>query len=227
MPKLDYTIWMLNDVLPDALFTYQPYDIQKFLQKKNCFLADYCIDDKPYADWLDEYSKLKNINPKQTLTNLQKEQSIIGMKAIPPDKILNRALGYGMTDSGDITSLYGFKTQNVGEIDQLSLDYDRYGSLRQPALNTPFPSRLVDDELLTVHPLNIFTSVLYKYTPWTGSPDSQYYAKWGTHGVYLFWTIWRTYWPEDLKQYSHIDGSPAPVADVSNWLNPKPEGGKL
>jgi hypothetical protein len=75
MPKLDYTIWMLNDVLPDALFTYQPYDIQKFLQKKNCFLADYCIDDKPYADWLDEYSKLKNINPKQTLTNWDESHS--------------------------------------------------------------------------------------------------------------------------------------------------------
>jgi hypothetical protein len=28
---------------------------------------------------------------------------------------------------------------------------------------------------------------------------------WGTHGVYLFWDIWKTFFPDDLKQSNHIE----------------------
>ena len=215
--RLNYTTFMMNDVMPDALFLYSPFDTQKFLTEKGCFLSTYKIGDLLYADWLDAQSKLKNVNPKITLVNLQKEQSIIAMKQEPPVRIMNRAFGYAMTDAGDNDKYYGFEIQNLGQLNDLAHDYAKYKLLRQQ------PTRVVDGGLLKIHPLNIFTSVLYEYTPWTGSPDSMYYAQWGIHGTYLFWQLWKNYWTEELMGHSHLTyPHTVPPKTLDAWLEDKP-----
>jgi len=198
MSKLNYTHWVSNDVMPDALFSYQQVDVQGFLQKKNSFLKDYKINDVFYADWLDTQCKAAGLNPKVILVNLQKEQSLVSKITLPPEKIMNRALGYGMTDDGDQEQYYGFDKQNIAAISRMPMWFEKLAG------QTPQPPILVDGGKLSLFPLSAFTSVLYRYTPWTGSPDSTYYPKWGVHGNYLFWLIWKGWWKSDLKQYMHL-----------------------
>jgi len=198
MSNLDYTVWVMNDVVPDNLFYYADYDVQGFLEDKKCFLADYKIGDVLYSDWLIAACKAVNLNPKVILIQLQKEQSIISARAVPPDRVMNRCLGYGMTDAGDEPQFYGFDKQNSCAIADMTKDFIKY-----KAMSTQ-PPQLVDNGTLSVLPLNAFTSTSYEYTPWTGSPDSVFSKKWGIHGVYLFWDIWTVYWLSDLKAYTHI-----------------------
>ena len=211
MPKPDYTMWIPDDVLPEDLFSYcgsGTFSIQKFLESKKSFLSNYPIETPedatrpvtPYNVWLDHICQVADISPKILLVSLQKEQSLISKKAPPSESILKRCLGFGMTDSGDMTQYYGFAQQHIFAADWFKRKHE--------LAIKPIP---VDNKLITLTPLTKFTSVLYTYTPWTGSPDSTYYSKWGTHGVYLMWKLWRQYWPEDLSAFVHIDPTTFPA----------------
>lgn len=214
--QLTYSVWRMNDAMPDALFGYQKFDIQGFLKDRECFLAYHTLQDKPYSTWLDEKCQAVDLNPKHILVNLQKEKSLISAKTQPADNIMDRALGYGMTDGGDIKSLYGFQTQNEGAIKDLIGDYAKYKK------KSVQPAKTVDSGLIIVKPLTAFTSLLYEYTPWTGTPDSFFYAQMkGIHGVYLFWTLWRQYFPQDLEAYNHITEIPKSRGLLDGWLNGK------
>lgn len=196
-PKVNYATWFVNDAMPDELVPYAEFNIQQFLKTRNSFLQSYLVGNTPYAEWLDTTCKSKNINPKIILVKLQKEQSLVMLGACPSNKKLDRCLGYGMTDSGDIEKWYGFEKQHTGAISQISRDFTKFYA------KWPQPKIEVDDGLLTVQPFTAHTSLLYKYTPWTGSPDSIYYNKWGIHGTYLYWVIWKQWWPSDLTKYNH------------------------
>ena len=196
-PKVNYLTWFVNDVMPDELVPYQAFDIQKFLSQRGSFLKDYKIGTDAYSTWLDALCKKNNINAKMIMVTLQKEQSIVMMGQAPGEKKMDRCLGYGMTDSGDIKKWYGFQKQHEGAIAQVAKDFTKFSK------TWPQPKQEVDDGLLTIQPFTAHTSLLYKYTPWTGSPDSVYYSKWGIHGAYLYWTLWKQWWPEDLKNYNH------------------------
>ncbi len=198
--KIDYTMWMMNDVMPDELMGYQLLDIQAFLESRKTFLATYKIDAVPYSIWLDQKCQEKDLNPKHILVNLQKEQSLIdNAPTLPNQRTLNRALGYGMEDDGDRPEFYGFQRQNECAIKDIVRDYKKYKAQKIQ------PKQKVDEGLLILQPFTAFTSVLYEYTPWTGTPESIFYAKFkGIHGVYLFWYIWKKYWTADLQQYQHI-----------------------
>jgi hypothetical protein len=229
VPRLTYSTWITNDVLPDDLFSYREYNIQEFLESRNCCLKDFKKEDgSNYSKWLDTCCQEANLNPKKILTDLQKEQSLISTKALPSQKRLDRALGYGMTDSGDKPQFYGFTVQNTKAIADAIHDYKKYENKKYQ------PVKRVDNGLLSIQPLTAFTSVLYEYTPWTGTPESIYatgYFKntktltgkltqtwipgWGTHGVYLFWKVWKMYWPEDLDSYYH-------TSDVEKYTNTNP-----
>jgi len=256
--KLSYYEWIVNDVMPDDLFSFRDFDSQKFLVERNSFLKDYILDQtelenelemtiktredisnwlgsitSPNAEQQDEYKQKKrqlenldkrikwltelkpyfgksysqfltslcqqfNINIKIILATLQKEQSLVVKPTQPPRKIMDRALGFGATDRGDLIYYYGFEIQNYKAIQDFKSDFDKYSQLDTQ------PMKFVDNGFLQITPANAFTSVLYEYTPWTGSPDSAYYPKWGVHGVYLFWKIWRWWWGDELKEFYHI-----------------------
>lgn len=201
--KVSYLTWVVNDALPNDLLWYpqsaQAFDIQSFLIQRGGFLKDYSVDGVPYSDWLATKCSNSNLNPKVILVNLQKEQSAL-TRPLPPDNVLNRILGYGMTDSGDMKQYYGFAKQHEQAILDITKDFAKYKALaRQPEM-------IIDSGLVKIRPSNAMTSMLYEYTPWSGAPCSIWTAKWGgIHGVYLFWKLWTQYWPEDLKEVMHIE----------------------
>jgi len=201
MSNLTYDNWIMNDVVPDDLFFFKDFTVQQFLRQKKSFLADYKVEDTPYSEWLLTLCCNSNLNPKLLLTQLQKEQSLVSKTTIPPDKILTRCLGYGMTDSGDLPQYYGFDKQHQAAVKGMASNFTKFRALREQ------PKILVDNGTLNLQPANAFTSMLYKYTPWTGSPDSTFSVKWGIHGVYLFWKIWKNWWKADLKSLTHLEGS--------------------
>ena len=201
--QIPYTLWLMNDVMPNELFGYEKFPIQEFLTQKKSFLADYKIGAEGggeiYADWLDAKCHAANLNPKHILVTLQKEQSLIeNAPVVPEQRKLDRALGFAMTDTGDQPQFYGFQRQHETAIKDITTDYVKYSKLSIQ------PKKTVDGNLLTIQPLNEFTSTLYEYTPWTGTRESIYFPKLGLHGVYLFWFLWKKYWPEDLGKYYHI-----------------------
>jgi len=153
---------------------------------------------KKYSEFLQDLCLKFNINPKVVLVTLQKEQSIVVKAFTPPKRVMDRALGFGATDRGDMIWYYGFEIQHYKAIRDISLDFEKYKKFEKQ------PTKIVDNGFLKINPVNAVTSVLYEYTPWTGSPDSVYYSKWGIHGVYLFWKIWRWWWPDDLKNFYHM-----------------------
>lgn len=200
--KVSYLTWVVNDVLPDNLLWYpqsQTFDIQAFLIQRGGFLKDYSVDGVPYANWLNTKCSDYNLNPKIILVNLQKEQSAL-TRPLPPEHVLNRILGYGMTCAGDMPQYYGFVKQHEQAILDIVQDFAKYKAMsRQPEM-------IIDGGLVKIRPSNAMTSTLYEYTPWSGSPSSIWTAKWGgIHGVYLFWKLWVQYWPEDLRDVMHAE----------------------
>lgn len=201
--KVSYLTWIVNDVLPDSLLWYPQnsatFNVQEFLEQRGGFLKDYSVDGIPYSDWLTNMCFSENLNPKVILVTLQKEQSAL-TRPLPPENVLNRILGYGMTDSGDISKFYGFTKQHECAIKDITKDFTKYRAMsRQPEM-------IIDGGLVKIRPSNAMTSTLYEYTPWSGDPASIWTAKWGgIHGVYLFWKLWTQYWPDDLRNIMHSD----------------------
>lgn len=199
--QISYLRWIINDVLPNDLFWYSSarLDIQSFLVQRGGFLKDYIVENTLYSTWLDNECKKENLNPKIILINLQKEQSAL-THPLPSEKILNRILGYGMNDSGDLQQYYGFEKQHRSAILDITQDFMKYKAMSRQ------PEKIIDGGLVKIYPSNAMTSMLYEYTPWSGDPSSIWTAKWGgIHGVYLFWKLWAQYWPDDLKNFMHIE----------------------
>jgi len=195
----DYSIFSKNNVLPDSIFPYGPgYDITKFLEsKKSAILRVETEDGEPMGEKLvslmyDACVKY-DVNPKLLLVSLQREQSLITgyNKAVKiPQRVLDRALGFGCTDSGDMPKYYGFETQ-VNNCVRIYRKWFDYGKTK---LNQKF---VVDDGRDIVMPEDQFTYALYKYCPhigWDKSPRNMG----GTYGNCLTWQIWKIYFPEDM-----------------------------
>lgn len=200
MATLKYDAFLVNDVLPDDLQGYDyNFDSLKFLNSKKSFLADVLMSDgRLFPAWLDDMCGRNDVNQKIILVNLQKEQSLVSKTKQPTQKIMDRALGFGMTDKGDIKKYYGFENQLDAALTWQTTQFANATERKNLKIT-------VDNKLLSLQVLNVMTYLLYKYTPWTGSPGSFYAQKWGIHGVYLFWKIWKQWWPADLKKYTHID----------------------
>lgn len=195
---LPYSYWMGDDVIPDTLFKYDAASpVQEFLESRKCFLSQYKMDGGIlFSQWLASYCCTYDVNTKLILATLQKEQSLISLKAEPDKRIMDRAMGFGMTDAGDMAEYYGFEQQVANSIQWFRKQYDLAAAkLKSDSLL----SVLVDEGFIKVNTVSIFTYISYKYTPWTGVPGSLFSRKHGrNHGVYLFWLIWKMYWPKDL-----------------------------
>ena len=195
---IPYTVWFVNDALPDEFYQWNIFDVQRFLTKRGCFLKDYKMPNgKLFSKWLEKECYTRNINPKLILASLQKEKSLISKKKEPSERVMDRALGFGMTDSGDIKKYYGFEKQLLAALEWFEKKWEKYEDKYPP------PKITVDDGLLSIQPVNAMTYLMYLYTPWTGGPDSVFYPKWKSHGVYLLWRVWKMYWKEDLSRYEH------------------------
>lgn len=191
----NYLIWDKEDVLPDELFYYQDFNLIDFLKSKKSFLTNYKISGILYSDWLMSVCKENNINAKIIICSLQKEQGLVTITSTPPEKLLKRCLGFGMTDSGDLQKYYGFENQHISAISWFNKKFSLAKNLVKENKGI-----VVDGGLLKLFPKNAFTYVLYLYTPWTGGPDSDFFKnKRQIGGVYLFWKLWLQYWKEDLK----------------------------
>jgi hypothetical protein len=200
----------MNDIIPDDLFFYEDVPVQQFLRRRKSFLADYLVDNLTYSDWLKTKCSEANINPKLLLVQLQKEQSLVSKTAEPPESVMKRCLGFGATDSGDLEQYYGFEKQHISAITRMSMDFENFRKLSTQ------PQRKINNNYDLITPANALTSVLYKYTPWSGEPTSLWSVGFtnqakkvirgmGIHGCYLFWKVWKNWWPEDLAKHYHLE----------------------
>ncbi len=214
---LDYSAMDLND-------------IQKFLENKGSYLADYSCSDasgvtrkaseiiynaavKSYDcdgaglsdNPTDEERALKcrkvTINPKFLLVLLQKEQSLIE-ESSPSQKNLDWATGYGCPDSGGCNPRWqGFGKQ----INSAALQFRDY--LDRPQLYTyrageTYTVKNTNQPDSTVTPANQATAALYNYTPHV------------YNGNYNFYKIWRRYFAK-----AYPDGSLLQVdGEAGVWL---------
>lgn len=173
----DYTAFKEQDVLPDRLFNYECLNIQRFLESVDSWMRSYHFGNHLFSEFLDIYCSTKHINPKLILVSLQREQGILKRKEKPENKVLERALGVGCTDSGDNTTFYGFEKQISGACNT----YIRW-------FKEPLGLIRVDFGKKVISPANHFTFSLYKYTPHVDA------AK-------LTWTMWKQYWPDDMTKH--------------------------
>lgn len=165
-----------DDVFPDRLFIYQNgLNLQAWLEKRKSFLAEYELFGHKAMDYILCMAQAQNINPKLLLVSLQREQSLISYQGVPPQEKLDRALGVGCTDGGDIKKFYGLANQVDGCFETYRKWYEREIAVQR-----------VNFGKLSILAKNQFTFTLYQYTPHTSS------AK-------LTYDIWRGWWPEDLK----------------------------
>jgi hypothetical protein len=100
-------------------------------------------------------AKENDVNPVVLLSYLQKEQGLIKTGSFSNfQNVLNRAVGYGMLESGDLPEHYGFLAQMTGLSYQINEDLKTY-FLEY--------SRIVDGTTLTVK--SAFAHFHYVYTP--------------------------------------------------------------
>jgi hypothetical protein len=166
-------MYQKDNILPDALFAYaNHFNIQLWLEERNCFLKDFILLGHKFSDYLICMCETMGLNPKLVLVSLQREQGLIAMSSEPGIEVLNRALGVGMYDDSDNASFYGFQTQVDGCIDTYLKWFRRV-----------IHELDIDGEKLL--PKNAATYALYMYTPHFAA------AK-------LTYDIWRGWWPADL-----------------------------
>jgi len=184
-------------------------NIQKFLQNKNSFLANYqtnaCTENDVLqkglcsgklisaAEIIYDRAITSKINPKFILVLLQKEQGLIE-KNNPKQSQIDWATGYGCPDGASCNERWrGFWKQ----VNSASLQFRDY--LDNPQLYTykagntyTFSNQYgtISQETATVTPVNQATASLYNYTPHV------------YNGNYNFYKLWQRYFTRD-----YFDGS--------------------
>ncbi|NLO90694.1 MAG: hypothetical protein GX410_01710 [Elusimicrobia bacterium] len=174
-------------ILPDCLFPYREMDVQAFLVARRSFLANFKVGGRPFHELLRTVCLEHNVNPKLLLVSLQREQSLITRPVAPMEAVLNRAMGFGCTDGGDMPQFYGLERQLRKAAQYYRLFFDRW---------MPGKPMRIDDGADKVTPANAFTSSLYEYTPWAG--DIQRGGNVPPFGGKLTWLIWCRWWPTDV-----------------------------
>lgn len=188
-------------------------DIYTFLQERSSTLSYYIAPDfdgvtrtAPEIIWL--ASERYRINPKYTLSLLEKEQGLIEKKT-PTQRDYDWATGYGICDSCTTTDPEVQKFKGFGKQIDNGVGFMRF-FLDNPEKSIPFtvgvPVAVTDRingtvRTYTVIPENQTTASLYKYTP--------HYQ-----GNFSLWNIWRSFFAE-----TYPDGSLVKIRDKSTvWL---------
>ena len=193
-------------------------EIDEFLRSKNSFLSYIYPEDfdgitrtVPEIIWL--ASQRYQVNPKYTLTLLQKEQSLVE-NPNPTQRDLDWATGYAVCDSCTTTDSGIQKFKGFGKQIDNGVGFMRF-FYENPERTNPFTigvATTVTDysngssKSYTVIPVNQATANLYKYTP--------HYA-----GNLSFWNIWQKYFAQE-----YTDGTLVKLSDQNDvWLIQKGE----
>lgn len=193
------------------MFDYKGWtiaDIQKFLEARGSYLANYQTEDmngniRTAAGIIFDASQAYQVNPKYILVTLQKEQSLITDDS-PSQKQLDWATGYAVCDSCD--RLDPKVAKHKGFAKQVD---DSAGIMRWYFDNKEINSIIKKkDSVLNIDnteviPQSWATAFLYTYTP-------------HLHGNQNFWRIWQTWFTQNYPDGTLVKSNEASSTDI--WL---------
>lgn len=193
------------------MFDYKGWtisDIQKFLEARGSYLANYQTEDlngniRTAAGIIYDASQANQVNPKYLLVTLQKEQSLITDDS-PAQKQLDWATGYAVCDSCDrsdpkVAKHKGFAKQVDDAAGIMRWYYDNKDN--NPIIKKKDSILNIDDTEVT--PQSWATAFLYTYTP-------------HLHGNQNFWRIWQTWFTQNYPDGTLVKSNEASSTDV--WL---------
>jgi len=102
--------------------------IQNYLTKINSWLKGMTAEGKPFAYFLQDLCRQHGVNQIWMLATVQKEQSALFRATPPPDRVINKILGYGIMETGTLPGYGGFEKQFKSAIKQFS-KYDSWGQV--------------------------------------------------------------------------------------------------
>lgn len=136
--------------------------IQKFLESRGSFLADFEENGRSAAQILSATARESGLNPYVLLTTLEKENSLISRQKTPNKALLAASMGYGYTDGGTYTAGANSFTGQVTKGAQL------LSKLYSEAQGQTFPQKFsADYGKRKVQINNAATLALFRYTPHT------------------------------------------------------------
>ncbi len=173
-------------IFEDSLFPFQNgVNWTEFFNGRA--LERYKVGGLSFVDYMLTQCHAFDVNPKLLVATLQREQGLISKRELKA-KDLDRATGYGCTDSGDLPGITGFERQITGCLRTYRKFFDSW---------VPKTKMIVDVSAL-IMPENRFTYTLYKYCPHIGVNYSPQFAKYGPYGCFELYRIWRQFWPKDV-----------------------------
>lgn len=172
-----------NLVLEDAYVTGfdSKFDVQGLLEKNKSFLAKYKYNNQFASDLINSICSPLDIDSRLILIRLQVEQGLITKQSMPSQSVLDRCLGFGMTDSGDIEKYYGFSNQIHSAA--------TWWRNRWYSAESKIGVQIKTSDKILVFPQNKATYLSYVYTPWVGYQD--YAGNEAPFGNYLVWLVKR------------------------------------
>ena len=191
--KADGTTFNADDLIDDSVFTDAAFldvdAVQTFLEGTpygtRSFLADYVRDGESAAEAIIDAAQTHQINPLVLLTKLQVEAGLISKMTVPPQRLLDQAMGCACPDNRPCSRAEaGFANQidcaaqllreYIDDIAQTGRTWTGWG--------IGVTKTTLDPERVT--PENAATAALYTYTPWVLRNRG---------GNWLFWNIYRKY----------------------------------
>jgi hypothetical protein len=164
-------------------------DIQKFLENKGSYLADYKCENPDTGEGLLASEVIYNratankVSPKFLLVLLQKEQSLIE-DPDPSQGQLNWATGYGCPDGGGCNDRWKGLWKQVNSASLQFYDYIENPHLynfrkgESYTFDNPYSNK---EETNTVVPANDATAALYNYTPHVYDGNYNFYKLWNRY----------------------------------------------
>jgi hypothetical protein len=164
-------------------------DIQKFLEDKGSYLANYKCENPDTGEKLLASEVIYNratankISPKFLLVLLQKEQSLVE-DPNPSQGQLNWATGYGCPDGGGCNDRWKGLWKQINSASLQFYDYIKNPHLynfrkgESYTFNNPYSEK---EETNTVIPVNNATAALYNYTPHVYDGNYNFYKIWNRY----------------------------------------------
>lgn len=194
-----------NSIISDDDFLITPadFDIQKFLEKYNSFLAIYKVNglytENPIrlvSEIIKEASQY--VSARLILATLQKEQNLITRNAIPSQNVIDWAMGFGAGDGGDLQVHFkGLENQIIKAAQRMRHIFDESAEqFIDKDISKQFLNKwaVVRDGI--VLPANKATVVLYAYTPFIGernflvSGKNSKFTMYAPFGNKYFYDVW-------------------------------------
>jgi hypothetical protein len=166
--KGDYVAHGVNfsQLLSNEEFTHSTAatseEIQRFLESKDSFLAEFEVDSVQASQLLVQVAQEEGVNPWLLVTTLEKENSMVSRQSQPKQHVMKAAMGYGHTDKGNRAGRNNnFENQIRKGASLLRQLYDEGQQQAYPR------SMKVDFGKRTIKVRNAASYALMRYTPHT------------------------------------------------------------